>query len=61
MKEKSPVEFYSFILRRVSFDANLFVKEWKKAIAALQTASERLALNNFVRTEFPQYYTLVSA
>jgi hypothetical protein len=43
------LDYYKMVLHKVSFDANLFLKEYRKAIKSLQTNDEIGHLENWLR------------
>lgn len=43
------LDYYKMILNKVSFDANLFLKEYRKAIRSLQNHDEIGHLENWLR------------
>jgi hypothetical protein len=43
------LDYYKMILHKVSFDANLFLKEYRKAIRSLQDNDEVLHLKNWLK------------
>lgn len=43
------LDYYKMILNKVSFDAGLFLKEYRKAIKSLQSNDEVSHLKNWVK------------
>jgi len=43
------LDYYKMILHKVSFDANLFFKEYQKAVKSLQSNDEIGRLENWLR------------
>lgn len=43
------LDYYKMILHKVSFDANLFLKEYRKAIKSLENNDEVLQLKNWLK------------
>jgi thymidylate synthase len=57
--KQTTLEYYKFILERVSFDAHLFEKEFKKAISNL-AQEEASELKLWVKSNYAKYYSLIS-
>ncbi len=57
--KRTSLEYYKFILERVSFDSNLFEKEYKKAVTNLEE-EEVIALKSWVKQKFTQHYPELS-
>jgi len=57
--KQTTLEYYKFILERVSFDADLFEKEFKKAISNLPQ-DEASQLKLWVKSNYAKYYSLIS-
>lgn len=56
--KQTTLEYYKFILERVSFDALLFEKEFKKAISNLP--KEQVGeLKEWVKSNYSRYYSLI--
>lgn len=57
--KQTTLEYYKFILERVSFDPLLFEKEFRKAVSNLpeNDASE---LRQWVKSNYAKYYSLIS-
>ncbi len=56
--KQTTLEYYKFILERVSFDAILFEKEFKKAISNLPE-SDANELKAWVKNNYAKYYALI--
>lgn len=56
--KQTTLEYYKFILERVSFDPNLFEKEFKKAISNLPE-SDANELKVWVKNNYAKYYSLI--
>lgn len=57
--KRTSLEYYKFILERVSFDSNLFEKEYKKAVTHLEQ-EEAIELKNWVKQKFTQHTSILS-
>jgi hypothetical protein len=57
--KQTTIEYYKFILERVSFDALLFEKEFRKAISNLPE-SEAGELKLWVKNNYAKYYSMIS-
>jgi hypothetical protein len=56
--KQTTLEYYKFILERVSFDAILFEKEFRKAISNLP--QEQVGeLKAWVKNNYAKYYSLI--
>lgn len=56
--KQTTLEYYKFILERVSFDALLFEKEFRKALSNLPE-SEAGELKQWVKNNYAKYYSLI--
>ena len=56
--KQTTLEYYKFILERVSFDAILFENEFKKAISNLPE-SDANELKAWVKNNYAKYYALI--
>jgi hypothetical protein len=56
--KRTALEYYKFILERVSFDALLFEKEFRKAISNL-LENEARELRDWVRNHYQKYAALI--
>jgi hypothetical protein len=56
--KQTTLEYYKFILERVSFDALLFEKEFRKAISNLPEM-EASELKLWVKNNYSKYYSLI--
>ncbi len=56
--KRTSLEYYKFILERVSFDALLFEKEFRKAIANL-LENEVRELKEWVKANYAKHYAVI--
>lgn len=56
--KRTSLEYYKFILERVSFDAHLFQKEFRKAITNL-LENEVRELTEWVKVNYARHYALI--
>ena len=56
--KRTSLEYYKFILERVSFDPALFEKEYRKAVSNLPQEETR-ELAEWVKKNYARYFSLI--